>query len=188
MLIGVVLKQMEVTMKYFRINFTSVIIFAATILMEACYPSYQEYGNEETADNSSSEVTEEQNDSQEAEEDSITDTHETCGNGIVEGNELCDGNNIACSKVNYDLWGGGDIPCKSDCSGFDYENVSQCQTPKYKVDRSKCYWCGYCAFFCPQKAISDVDGKALIDPEKCNGCGICAKTCGGANISRVDEE
>ncbi|MEL6758790.1 MAG: hypothetical protein AAFP04_00175 [Myxococcota bacterium] len=38
-----------------------------------------------------------------------------CGNGIVEGNEVCDGGVAACSNLGY---GNGSAPCRSDCRGY----------------------------------------------------------------------
>lgn len=43
----------------------------------------------------------------------------------------------------------------------------------YAVDAQKCIGCGLCTLFCPEGAISLVDGKAVIDPGKCINCGIC---------------
>ncbi len=45
------------------------------------------------------------------------------------------------------------------------------------VNTAKCIGCRLCINVCPTKAITIVEGKALIDPEKCIGCGECQKVC-----------
>ena len=40
-----------------------------------------------------------------------------------------------------------------------------------------CEGCGRCARRCAQKAISIVNGRALIDQDKCIFCGYCARVC-----------
>ena len=47
----------------------------------------------------------------------------SCGNGVVEGDELCDGGSaVACSALGA-VWGAGQATCRKDCSGYD---VSAC--------------------------------------------------------------
>lgn len=43
----------------------------------------------------------------------------------------------------------------------------------YKVTAETCIGCGLCVIYCPSKAITLVEGKAVIDPKKCISCGIC---------------
>ncbi len=46
------------------------------------------------------------------------------------------------------------------------------------VSRNDCVACGACAFVCPRKAISVVDGTfASVDSSICLGCGLCASAC-----------
>lgn len=45
-----------------------------------------------------------------------------CGNGVVEGNEVCDGGSIQCGGLGYAA--SGTASCKSDCTGYD---ESACQ-------------------------------------------------------------
>jgi len=47
----------------------------------------------------------------------------------------------------------------------------------YTIDNSNCTGCKECVPVCPTKAITMVNGKAVIDPEGCVNCGICAKVC-----------
>ncbi|HQO90736.1 MAG TPA: hypothetical protein PLX56_00270 [bacterium] len=48
----------------------------------------------------------------------------TCGNGIIEPGELCDGNSVACTTVNSD-YDSGTAYCNSTCNGY---NESSCET------------------------------------------------------------
>jgi pyruvate ferredoxin oxidoreductase gamma subunit len=41
----------------------------------------------------------------------------------------------------------------------------------------ECTACALCALFCPEGAISRVDGHMLVDAEYCKGCGICEVVC-----------
>ena len=57
-----------------------------------------------------------------------------------------------------------------------------CEKAVNKEDGSKacqfgCVGCGACAEVCPMKAISLVNGIAVVDSAKCVGCGLCEKTC-----------
>ncbi len=45
-----------------------------------------------------------------------------CGNGVVEGNEVCDGGSVQCNSLGYAA--GGRASCKSDCTGYEQ---SSCQ-------------------------------------------------------------
>jgi len=46
-----------------------------------------------------------------------------------------------------------------------------------EINRFRCTGCGSCIKWCPEDAISLVDGKALIDKKKCIGCGECLAVC-----------
>ena len=45
------------------------------------------------------------------------------------------------------------------------------------VDLEKCTGSGECVKACPRKALSLVDGKALLDQEICDLDGICIAVC-----------
>lgn len=47
-----------------------------------------------------------------------------CGDKTINGNEVCDGNNITCTQLG--IGNNGSIPCKSDCSGWE-SAVTRCQ-------------------------------------------------------------
>ncbi len=44
-----------------------------------------------------------------------------CGNGVVEGNETCDGTIDPCIEINPGLFVGGKARCKTDCTGWETE-------------------------------------------------------------------
>lgn len=46
-----------------------------------------------------------------------------------------------------------------------------------EIVKSKCVLCGRCIKWCPEDAISEVDGKAYINSDICIGCGECLAVC-----------
>jgi hypothetical protein len=46
-----------------------------------------------------------------------------------------------------------------------------------EVQAEKCTFCQKCIRWCPQEAISEEAGKALIDAKRCIGCGECLAVC-----------
>lgn len=56
-------------------------------------------------------------------------------------------------------------------------------TQVYKVDSAGCIGCTACVSVCPTKAITMVEGKAIINPTECIGCGVCATVCPTKAIS-----
>lgn len=48
---------------------------------------------------------------------------------------------------------------------------------KYTVITQRCNGCGHCYKACRDKALSEVNGKAVIEKVKCNGCGECTRFC-----------
>ncbi|MEL6544630.1 MAG: hypothetical protein AAFQ82_08385, partial [Myxococcota bacterium] len=44
-----------------------------------------------------------------------------CGNGVVEGNEVCDGGSTACGGLGF---AAGTATCKSDCTGYNLDGCS----------------------------------------------------------------
>jgi ferredoxin len=45
------------------------------------------------------------------------------------------------------------------------------------IDETKCKGCGECISFCQFKALSLMDGKAVVDEMICMGCGVCVDKC-----------
>ena len=56
------------------------------------------------------------------------------------------------------------------------------------VDLSKCRKCTICWKYCPDAAITLVDGEPVVDLAYCKGCGICANECPAKCIEMVKEE
>lgn len=54
----------------------------------------------------------------------------TCGNGAVDGAELCDGPPVACNSLSP-VWSAGTAACRADCSGYD---VTSCTLGAQRVD------------------------------------------------------
>jgi len=51
----------------------------------------------------------------------------------------------------------------------------------------ECTACALCALFCPEGAISRVDGHMLVDALYCKGCGICEVVCPVRGAVHMDE-
>lgn len=52
----------------------------------------------------------------------------------------------------------------------------------------KCKACGICMKFCPDGAITIVNGKARINYDYCKGCGICVLECPNKAVFMQKEE
>ena len=55
------------------------------------------------------------------------------------------------------------------------------------IDQNLCCGSGECIKICPEKAISLVDGKAVLDPTKCDSDGICIPACPKGAIDYEDD-
>lgn len=56
------------------------------------------------------------------------------------------------------------------------------------IDDEACTGCKRCWVYCPEVAISMIDGKAEVNYDFCKGCGICAEECPVDAITMVKEE
>lgn len=56
------------------------------------------------------------------------------------------------------------------------------------IDHDKCTGSGACVLVCPSKAISLVDGKAVVQDEKCDLDGICIPACPNEAISYMEDD
>lgn len=56
------------------------------------------------------------------------------------------------------------------------------------IDKSKCCGSGECVKVCPEKAISLVDGVAVLDESLCDHDGICIPACPYSAISYEESE
>ena len=59
---------------------------------------------------------------------------------------------------------------------------------KIVIDHNICCGSGECIKVCPEKAISLVDGKAVLDLQKCDLDGICIPACPVSAIGYDDGE
>lgn len=59
---------------------------------------------------------------------------------------------------------------------------------KIVIDRELCCGSGECVKACPEKAISIIEGKAILDDAKCDLDGICIAVCPASAIGYDDGE
>lgn len=59
----------------------------------------------------------------------------------------------------------------------DSSVVTAFVTVQPEVYRNTCIGCAQCVAACPQSAIQQVDGKAIIDISLCTACGECVRVC-----------
>jgi len=60
--------------------------------------------------------------------------------------------------------------------------------PVPKIDKSKCIACGRCKQVCAYNALALLKDTVLVFPELCHGCGACSYFCPEKAISEVDKE
>ncbi len=84
-------------------------------------------------------------------------------------------------------------PVHSRIRDFD-EVVGPLTFEQAMREAQRCFSCGLCTacdncwVFCPEAAVSRVDGLYRINFEFCKGCGLCAQECPRGVISLVEEE
>ena len=69
--------------------------------------------------------------------------------------------------------------CPNSCMKPSLNDVGIEGCKKFSFDPDICRGCKKCAVAenCPSKAVSVVDGKAVIDGSKCTSCGVCVGKC-----------
>ena len=69
--------------------------------------------------------------------------------------------------------------CPNSCMKPSLNDVGIEGCKKFSFDPEICRGCKKCAVAesCPSKAVSVVDGKAVIDGSKCTNCGVCVGKC-----------
>lgn len=70
---------------------------------------------------------------------------------------------------------------------FINRDVSSWRIFRPQVEEGRCIGCRRCYIYCPEVAISMVQGKAVINYSFCKGCGICCEECPTGAISMVQE-
>ena len=69
--------------------------------------------------------------------------------------------------------------CPNSCMKPSLNDVGIEGCRAFSFDAEKCRGCGKCAVAegCPSRAVSVVDGKAVVDADKCTNCGVCVGKC-----------
>ena len=69
--------------------------------------------------------------------------------------------------------------CPNSCMKPSLNDVGIEGCKAFTFDPELCRGCKHCAVTenCPSKAVSVVDGKALVDADKCTHCGVCVGKC-----------
>lgn len=75
-----------------------------------------------------------------------------------------------------------------------FDEVQQPLSPiDAKSEAARCFSCGICIncdncyFYCPDMAITKVDGGYLVDPDFCKGCGLCVAECPTGSIHMQED-
>lgn len=69
--------------------------------------------------------------------------------------------------------------CPNSCMKPSLNDIGIEGCKVFEFDSELCRGCKKCAISinCPSKAVSTVDGKAVIDKSKCKSCGVCVGKC-----------
>ncbi len=79
--------------------------------------------------------------------------------------------------------------CPNSCMKPSLNDVGVEGCLAFSFDSKLCRGCKKClvAEGCPSKAVSMVDGKAVIDPAKCTHCGVCVGKCPFGAVPKTAE-
>ncbi len=69
--------------------------------------------------------------------------------------------------------------CPNSCMKPSLNDIGIEGCKAFSFDSDKCRGCNKCVveMSCPSRAVSIIDGKALIDMERCTSCGVCVGKC-----------
>ena len=69
--------------------------------------------------------------------------------------------------------------CPNSCMKPSLNDVGIEGARAFAFDADRCRGCKKCAVMegCPSRAVSTLDGKAVVDPGKCTKCGVCVGKC-----------
>lgn len=69
--------------------------------------------------------------------------------------------------------------CPNSCMKPSLNDIGIEGCKEFSFDPEACRGCKKCAVAenCPSKAVTMVQGKAVIDPQKCTNCGVCVGKC-----------
>ena len=113
-------------------------------------------------------------------------TPTVCGDGVVEGNEVCDGSDLGGETcASQSCTGGGTLACLPDCSGFDTSACFDCPT----CDNDGVCELGEDCFNCPNDCVSGttpgaVCGNGLCEAGDGETCLTCPTDCNGKTNGR----
>ena len=79
--------------------------------------------------------------------------------------------------------------CPNSCMKPSLNDVGIEGCRVFSFDRELCRGCAKCAVAesCPSKAVSMVDGRAVVDPKKCTKCGVCVGKCPFGAVPKTAE-
>ncbi|MCB1055290.1 MAG: M36 family metallopeptidase, partial [Acidobacteria bacterium] len=106
---------------------------------------------------------------------------QTCGNGVIEGTEVCDGGDLGGATCgSQSCTGGGTLACNLTCDGFDTSGCSGCPI----CDNDGLCEIGEDCGNCPNDCISGSNSGAVCGNGVCEAgdgenCSNCAADCNG---------
>lgn len=114
-----------------------------------------------------------------ADDSAATDTDSvsaSCGNGTVDGSEICDGDVKDCVDIDAVAYNGGKAMCKADCSGYQ---TATCEEVPHT--------CGNDIKEGPEVCDGDVVDCSTVDAKYTAGKAMCKEDCTGYNILTCTE-
>lgn len=102
----------------------------------------------------------------------------TCGNGMVDGGEICDDNTEFCTTIDPILYSGGKAKCLDNCAGWD---TATCDEVPHE--------CGNTVKEGPEACDGDTKNCVDIDANKYSGGKAkCLGDCSGYDTATCDEK
>ena len=105
----------------------------------------------------------------------------TCGDGVIEGSEVCDGANLGGETcASQGCTGGGTLACNSDCTGFDTSGCVGCPACDNDGVCEAGEDCLTCAGDCPSGTSPGAScGNGICEAGNGEDCLSCAADCAG---------
>jgi len=125
-----------------------------------------------------------QNDSEvTTDDDSILsdeDIPEGCGNGTIDGFEVCDGGTIDCVDINSSIYSGGKAKCENNCGGWDTATCETIGQDECTAGTKQCYGAyqyQVCDDFDDDGFTEWGEPATCSNSGTCSGNGICSNDC-----------